>query len=106
MVEVDRVMIEDLQRGAPRGAALELIQATNAADAPVVSLDVPSGIDNTTGATPGTAIRADATLTLAAPKIGLRNHERVGRLFVADISVPPSVYTAMGLTRPSAFQGA
>ncbi len=93
-------------RGAPRGAALELIQAANAATAPVVSLDVPSGVDSTTGETPGSAIEAAATLTLAAPKIGLRNNPAVGRLFVGDISVPPSVYTSMGLTTPEVFRDA
>ena len=35
-------------------------------------------------------------MTLALPKIGLRNAAQVGELYLADISVPPSVYAAIG----------
>lgn len=81
-------------RGAPRGRLAELIVALEerSTGAPIVSLDVPSGVDTTTGATPGVAVNASATLTLALPKIGLRASPNVGRLFVGDISVPPSVH--------------
>jgi len=95
-------------RGAPRGAALELIEAIEAANAPVVSLDVPSGVDSTSGETPGSAVHADATITLAAPKLGLRGLPMTGRLFLGDISVPPSIYTSLGfdLTTAAAFVSA
>ncbi|MGI9602836.1 MAG: NAD(P)H-hydrate epimerase [Acidimicrobiales bacterium] len=59
-------------------------------DATVVSLDIPSGIDATTGQRDDDAVSADATMTLCAPKRGLRA-AGVGELFVADISVPPAV---------------
>jgi NAD(P)H-hydrate epimerase len=62
---------------------------------PVLSLDVPSGIDATTGAIYDPAIRADVTLTLALPKEGLRTpgvDDHVGDLYVADIGVPPGLY--------------
>ncbi len=89
-------------RGAPRGRTAELIEHIGTTDEAVVSLDVPSGLDTTTGQTPGAVIRAGATLTLAAPKAGLRNRAEVGRLFVADISVPASVYRGMGIAEPAA----
>ena len=57
--------------GPPRGADRALIEAANAAGASVVSLDVPSGLDATTGATPGVAIEPARTVTLALPKTGL-----------------------------------
>ena len=81
--------------GPPRGAALTLINAGNRHPAPVLSLDVPSGVDSTTGDTPGAAVVATAKLTLALPKSGFdtpegRNH--VGELYLADISVPPALY--------------
>ena len=87
--------------GAPRGRVSELIQWSNASDAPVVSLDVPSGIDATTGEASDPAIVADATLTLALPKSGLvapHASKNVGDLYVADIAVPASLYrTSFGI---------
>ncbi len=85
-------------RGAPRGRSAELIEAIGAASVPVISLDVPSGVDTSTGAVPGVQVRADVTLTLALPKRGLRSRPDVGRLFVGDISVPASVYDGLGVT--------
>ncbi len=81
--------------GDPRGAAARLIQAANDHPAPVLSLDVPSGVDATTGTVHTPAVRADATMTLALPKEGLGADpaaEAVGALFLADIGVPPSLY--------------
>jgi NAD(P)H-hydrate epimerase len=83
-------------RGAPRGAAADLIRWTGAQGAPVLALDAPSGIDTTTGAVHDPSIRADATMTLALPKEGLRAdgvRGHVGELYLADIGVPPSLYS-------------
>ena len=89
--------------GVPRGRAKELIDEVNAMNAPVLALDVPSGLNATTGATPGAHIAADATMTLALPKVGLRSHPAVGRLYVADISVPPALYRSLGLVEQQPF---
>jgi NAD(P)H-hydrate epimerase len=81
--------------GAPRGAAAALIRQANAAEVPVLSLDVPSGVHTATGVVNAPAIEATATLTLALPKEGLRadNARRnVGELYLADIGVPPELY--------------
>lgn len=83
--------------GPPRGSTSEFIDHLVQDDAPVVSLDVPSGLDVSTGQAPGQVVAANATLTLAAPKDGLRRNPNVGRLFVADISVPPAVYERFAL---------
>ncbi len=48
--------------GVPRGAAAALIEWTGSQPAPVVSLDVPSGIDATTGNAPGNHVQAASTL--------------------------------------------
>jgi len=79
--------------GEPRGRVAELIKWTNDQAAPTISLDVPSGFNAATASVRGPAIRADATLTLALPKIGLeRAPAFVGDLYCADIGVPGSVY--------------
>ena len=76
--------------GAPRGHPAELIAWANGQTAPVLSLDLPSGIDATTGAAPGAAIRANWTLTLALPKPGVAS-DLAGELFLADIGIPAPV---------------
>lgn len=79
--------------GSPHGAAAELICWANDQEAPVLSLDTPSGLDTATGKAFNPAVRATATMTLALPKEGLRsNPEHVGELYLADISVPPELY--------------
>jgi NAD(P)H-hydrate epimerase len=82
-------------RGDPRGASAALIEAANAHDAPVLSLDLPSGVDATTGIAGHPAIKAAVTMTLALPKKGLcaaAAGNLVGELYLADISVPPALY--------------
>ena len=89
-------------RGAPRGRAAELIDLCNRLARYVISLDVPSGLDSTTGDTPGFAIRADATLTLALPKTGLAHFE--GDLYLGDIGIPPEVYKRLGMELDTYFK--
>ena len=65
---------------------INLISEINALQLRVLSVDIPSGIDATTGNVQGAAIRANETLTLGAPKIGLlksASTDYVGRLRVA-----------------------
>ena len=90
---IDGIIGYSLQ-GAPRGAAAEMIGWANRCDNPVLSLDIPSGLDAETGEIHSPAIRAAATMTLALPKIGLRKPraEVVGELYLADIGVPPELY--------------
>ena len=66
----------------------------------MLSLDVPSGVDATTGETDDPAIEVAATMTLALPKVGLLAETakaNVGELYLADISVPPALYGRLGL---------
>jgi NAD(P)H-hydrate epimerase len=87
-------------KGPPRGTAAELIRWANGQKAPILALDIPSGVDAATGELLDPAVRAAATLTLALPKEGLRapSAERfVGELYLADIGVPPSLYGRPGL---------
>lgn len=86
--------------GAPRGTAADMIHWANAAGAPILSLDAPSGVDTTSGTVFAPAIKATATMTLALPKEGLRTpgvESQVGELYLADISVPPALYAEPAL---------
>jgi NAD(P)H-hydrate epimerase len=88
-------------RGAPRGRAAELIALCNESAAPVLSLDLPSGLDATTGEALGTVARPNRTLTLALPKTGL--HRVPGELYLADIGIPPEVFQRIGVSFESPF---
>ena len=93
--------------GAPRGAAAELIRWANLQNVPILALDTPSGLDTTTGIAQAPTIRASVTLTLALPKQGLLNPEAkefVGELYLADISIPPELYLAMGIKIQHLFE--
>lgn len=82
--------------GSPRGAVRSLIDAivarAAAPDAPrILALDLPSGLDADTGARPGACIRADATATFAARKVGFESPgaaEFLGVVHVVDLGVP------------------
>lgn len=91
-------------RGAPRGRAAELIARCDQAPGQMLALDVPSGLDATTGQSPGAVIRADRTLTLALPKTGLRMVN--GEVYLADIGIPSVVYRWMDIGLPNIWDNA
>jgi len=93
--------------GPPSGVAKDFIHWANMQNAPILALDTPSGLDVTNGMAHEPTIRAAATLTLALPKQGLllpAAKEFVGDLYLADISVPPEIYTLMGIPVPKLFE--
>jgi NAD(P)H-hydrate epimerase len=100
---IDALIGYSLQ-GDPTGRSAELIEWANDQAAPILALDTPSGLDVTTGVPRTPCIRAEATMTLALPKLGLYQAAEVGRLYLADISVPSLVYERMGLSVGSLFR--
>jgi NAD(P)H-hydrate epimerase len=93
-------------RGAPREPIASFIHAANAAPGSRLALDLPSGLEGDSGVPTAATLRAAATLTLAWPKTGLLvpgAQPFVGKLFLADISVPEAVYQAVGRERGTLF---
>jgi len=93
-------------RGAPHGGAEALIRWSGSAGAPILALDVPSGMDATSGDVHESTVRATATLTLALPKTGLVSgpaRAHVGELYLADIGVPRQLYSEIDLPDPGAL---
>lgn len=87
-------------RGAPAGWTADVIRRLNGSGIPVLSLDVPSGLDATSGDCADPCIQATATLTLALPKTGLltpTGRSAAGTLYLADIGLPPRLYAELGL---------
>ena len=78
----------------PRGKIKELVQMINDSGKRVLSLDVPTGLDATTGKPYDPCVNADTTLTLALPKTGLK---KVKKLYLANISVPDELYRKLGI---------
>jgi NAD(P)H-hydrate epimerase len=77
--------------GAPRDDVAAAIAAMNAAAAPVVAADVPSGVDASTGAVEAEAVDAVATATFHAPMPGLWIHPgkaHAGEVVIVGIGVP------------------
>lgn len=93
-VHVDALYGTGLRR-APEPAAAALIDAINASGTPVLALDVPSGLDADTGQLPGTAIRADRTVSFIAAKRGLhtgRAANVAGALELDALGLPESLW--------------
>jgi len=87
---VDALFGAGLSRPVPE----EIVHAVSASGVPVVAVDVPSGVDGTTGEVRGAAIRADVTVTFFRKKSGhllMPGRDRCGELVVADIGLPPAV---------------
>lgn len=82
------------------GFRADIIETVNAMNKPVLSLDIPSGVNGDTGRIMGTAIRADYTVTFGLPKKGnmlMPGYELCGELFVSHISFPPALYNSQDI---------
>jgi NAD(P)H-hydrate epimerase len=88
--------------GDPRGEAARLITLANAYEAPVLAIDLPSGLNATLGEVGDPCIQAAATVTLALPKKGLVSAPGhiTGEIWLADIGVPPDIYRRVGVIVP------
>jgi hydroxyethylthiazole kinase-like uncharacterized protein yjeF len=87
-------------KGAPRGLSGTVIQQMNVCGRPVLSVDVPSGLNATTGSYEGECVRAEWTCTMGLPKRGFYVHPgrcQVGRIHVVDIGVPTGVVEKVGV---------
>ncbi|MFQ5903003.1 MAG: NAD(P)H-hydrate epimerase [Candidatus Binatia bacterium] len=87
-------------KGDPREPIAALIKRANRSTRPILSLDLPSGLDSSSGLAYNPCIAATATLTLALPKAGLMTvgaKRFVGELYLADISIPREIYEKFGV---------
>jgi NAD(P)H-hydrate epimerase len=78
----------------PEGPLAAAIDWLNRQPAPVVAVDLPSGVDASSGAIPGVAVRAALTVTFAFPKVGLLSYPgagHAGEVVIAPIGIPAEV---------------
>ncbi len=83
--------------GSPKGAFSRAIEWINRQDVPVLSVDIPSGVNGTTGIAGTVCVHADVTATMGTLKAGLllndgKNHS--GEHEVVDIGIPASVFAS------------
>jgi NAD(P)H-hydrate epimerase len=96
---VDALLGTGLAR-RPESPYAEIIRLVNASGAPVLAVDIPSGVCADSGRVAGEAVRADITITFALPKLGLLlfpGASCTGRLEVADIGIPEQLLSGHGL---------
>jgi NAD(P)H-hydrate epimerase len=88
----------------PEGKFAAWIEAINAAQLPVIAVDVPSGLDADTGVAYAPSVQAQTTITLGLPKPGLFQADGPGlsgEVWVADIGVPLEAYAVVGVQVPA-----
>ncbi len=80
------------------GAFAQAVELINRLDAPVLAIDIPTGVNGETGVVEGPAVKADVTCTMALLKSGLLwppAREWCGEIQVVDISLPPQALQAL-----------
>jgi NAD(P)H-hydrate epimerase len=90
-------------KGAPRDETARVIEQINGAGVPVVAVDIPSGVDASTGEIAGAAVHADVTVTMHGRKVGLAvapGRHLAGEVVVADIGIEAGE-TANALVTPA-----
>ncbi len=83
--------------GSPRNVLVPAIETINESGCPVLSLDLPSGMDADTGDTPGVCVKADLTVTFIAMKTGLQGKlakQNCGDIIIDDLDLPPEIFEA------------
>ena len=93
-------------QGAPRDIVADVIDSTPAG-APILALDLPSGLDADTGEAAGACVVAGSTVTLGVPKRGLLRPAAAGfsgRLYLADIGIPPELLVRLGVDPSGLFE--
>ena len=85
--------------GALREPHRTWVNEINIASRDVIAVDIPTGVDASSGLVPGPAVTATATVTMAAPKVGMLLYPAasyVGELWVAQIGIPPAILADVG----------
>jgi len=80
-------------KGAPRDETSALIEQINLGGVPVLAVDIPSGVNASTGEVAGAAVNADVTVTMHGQKVGLAvapGRFHAGEVVVADIGLEPA----------------
>ncbi|KAF9094616.1 enhancer of mRNA decapping [Mortierella sp. AD031] len=91
--------VRDIVDSYERETVCDLMDWANDNKAPVLSLDMPSGVNGTTGQGDKTkfCVRPKWTLCLGAPKAGCRSRSTTGELFLTDLGIPRACWKKAGV---------
>lgn len=92
-ITVDALFGVGLNR-ALKGVFADIVEEMNSSAKRVIAVDIPSGLDATTGAVHGCCVKAQQTITFSYPKKGFQlkqGPKMIGRVKVVDIGIPQSV---------------
>lgn len=106
-IVIDALIGYNLQ-GAPRDNFAKAIDFINRSGKVVISYDLSSGLDPTTGKCPDVCVKANITLTLAVPKKAFEREEgltRSGDIYVGDIGIPEFIYNQVRSNSRPNFKG-
>jgi NAD(P)H-hydrate epimerase len=87
--------------GPLRGTSAQFVEQLKHTGTTIISLDVPSGLDATSGVRRGPTVEPERVVTLALPKTGLPTVDAT--LFLADIGIPAGVYESLDIPYASPF---
>lgn len=90
--------------GKPRGGTALLIMEARKLGVPVLSVDIPSGLEASTGMWFSPAFEDSTCLTLALPKYGMTSDPGIKRLLVGDIGIPREAFRRVGVEVPVLFR--
>lgn len=93
-------------QGPPTGIAAAAVEMATASGRPILSLDVPTGINATTGEVSRPAIQAVTTLFLDLPKRGCLDaacRDYIGAVYLADLGVPRRVFDRFNISVQGVF---
>ncbi|MBD3313116.1 NAD(P)H-hydrate epimerase [Candidatus Woesearchaeota archaeon] len=89
--------------GAPYGRVAEIMGEATVLETPVLSCDVPSGFELSTGQWHKPAFEGAVCITLGMPKKGMANNPGIKKLLVGDLGIPPEAYKSIGIDVPNLF---
>lgn len=96
--------------GAPKASVSLLIKGANFSMKPIVALDIPSGLNATTGVQSPVTIKAAATFVVGLPKrgmLGKSNTALCGQVYLLDVGIPPALWQEdIGVDVSKVFGGA
>ena len=88
-------------KGDPCPPMNQIIEQINCSKVPVLSVDVPSGLEVYTGKVMKPTIKATYTLALGMPKKGLsENPDYAGKVYLGHLGIPREAYEAKGIVPP------
>lgn len=93
-------MVGNNENGAPMPGSAELSDWANRLLTPIISINIPTGLEADTGVVHPHCVRASATLAIGLPKVGLlkdSSKPMTGELYLGDIGIPPALYASPGI---------